>query len=112
MDRRGFKQTVSFEFQGNTLIKNECDGSGTPTGNLRQTHLARAYMLWDNHSNLYVRRRNSTLYIPALLVSHDGKALGMKALFRMSERALEKSTVKLLTRLGVEATGAKMFLGL
>lgn len=69
-------------------------------------------MLWDNHSSLYVRRRNNTLYIPALLVSHDGKALGMKTLFRMSERALEKSTVQLLTRLGVEATGAKMFLGL
>jgi glutamine synthetase type III len=45
-------------------------------------------MLWDSHSNLYVRRRNRTLYIPSLLVCHDGKALDMKTLFRMSEKAL------------------------
>lgn len=69
-------------------------------------------MLWDNDSNLYIRRRNNTLYIPALLVSHDGKALDMKTLFRMSENALEKSALNLLQRLGVEATGTKMFLGL
>lgn len=112
MDKRGFKETISYEFQGGTLIKGEGDGSSVPSGGLRQTHIARAYMLWDNDSNLYIRRRNNTLYIPSLLVSHDGKALDMKTLFRMSENALEKSALSLLLKLGVEATGTKMFLGL
>ena len=36
----------------------------------------------------------------------------MKTLYRMSEKALEKAALPLLEKLGVEATGTKMFLGL
>ena len=93
---REFKDLVSQEFPGSILVRGEADGSSFPNGGLRQTHTARAYTIWDADSHLYVRRRNKTLYIPALLVTHHGKALGHKTLFRQSEQALETSTTTLL----------------
>ncbi len=48
-------------------------------------------MLWDPHSNIYLRKTNNTLYIPSLLVAHDGAALDDKTLFRKSQKVLEKS---------------------
>ncbi|MCB0368679.1 MAG: glutamine synthetase III [Bdellovibrionales bacterium] len=45
--------------------------------------MARAYTLWDHKSHIYFRKKNNTLYIPSLLVTHYGKALGDKTLFRM-----------------------------
>jgi glutamine synthetase len=81
---------VSLEFDGTALIRNEGDGSSVPSGGLRDTHASRAYTLWDHRSHLYIRKRNNTLYIPSLLATHYGKALGDKSLLRMSERALER----------------------
>ena len=111
-ERLEFKDLVSHDFDSTTLLRNEADGSSVPSGGLRQTHVARAYTLWDHHSRLYVRRRNNTLYIPALLVTHYGKALSDKTLFRMSETAMNKASNQLLDKLGVKHQGSKMFLGL
>jgi glutamine synthetase len=35
MDKRGFKETVTYEFPGSILIKGEGDGSSVPSGGLR-----------------------------------------------------------------------------
>lgn len=83
-----FQEIVTQEFPASILMRNEGDGSSVPSGGLRHTHVARAYALWDLKSHLFLRRSNNTLYIPSLLVTHYGKALGEKTLFRMSEKAL------------------------
>jgi glutamine synthetase len=66
------------------LIKGEADGSSFPSGGLRFTHQARAYTLWDQQSEVFIRRKNKVLYIPALLVTHQGDALDDKTIFRKS----------------------------
>lgn len=83
-ERKKYKDLVTQEFPGGVLIRNEADGSSVPSGGLRNTHVARAYTLWDHASNIYLRRSNNTLYIPSLLVTHYGKALGDKTLFKLS----------------------------
>jgi glutamine synthetase type III len=45
-------------------------------------------MLWDQHSNIYVRQTNKTLYIPSLLLTHEGMALDDKTLFRQTQQKL------------------------
>lgn len=57
-------------------------------------------------------RKNNVLYIPSLLVTHDGEALDDKTLFRKAEKVLETNTISLLSRLGVKATAVVMALGL
>jgi glutamine synthetase len=94
------------------LIKGEGDGSSFPSGGLRATHTARGYTLWDPHSLLFVNRKKNVLYIPSLLVSHHGHALDDKTLFRQSERLLNKVTVELLNKLGVNTKSTVMLLGL
>jgi glutamine synthetase len=69
-------------FNAQMLLKGEGDGSSFPSGGLRETCNARAYTVWDIKSEILFRNRNKTLYIPALLVSHDGQALDDKTLFR------------------------------
>ncbi len=70
------------------MMKGEADGNNLPSAGLRQVDKGRAYFLWDHNSHLYIRRRNNTLYIPSLFISHLGKALGDKTIFRRSEKAL------------------------
>ena len=73
---------MSFSFQ--QLGKGEGDGSSFPSGGLRVTHKARAYTIWDTKSEVYVRSNSKVLYIPSLLVTHQGEALDDKTLFRKS----------------------------
>lgn len=75
----------AFSFQ--QLRKGEGDGSSFPSGGLRVTHKARAYTVWDSKSEVFLRR-NNVLYIPSLLVTHNGEALDDKTLFRKAERVL------------------------
>lgn len=70
------------------LGKGEGDGSSFPSGGLRQTHSARAYTIWDQKSEVFIRQKNNVLYIPALLVTHNGEALDDKTLFRKCEAKL------------------------
>lgn len=69
-----FKQVE--KFTGKILQKGEGDGSSFPNGGLRGTEKARAYIAWDSKSDVFIREgTNKTLYIPAMLLTHDGEAL-------------------------------------
>jgi glutamine synthetase type III len=61
---------------------------------------------------MYIKKSNKTLYIPSLLVSHDGYALDDKTLFRKCEKVLKKNCKILLGSLGIESKEILMFLGL
>ena len=71
------------------ILKGEGDGSSFPNGELRRTSNARGYLVWDWKSNVYIRKSNKVMYIPALLVNHHGEALDEKTLFRKAEEKLE-----------------------
>ena len=64
------------------MIKNEGDGSSFSSGGTRVTHAARAYLVWDPRSEIFLRTKNKCLYIPSLLVAHNGTALDDKTLMR------------------------------
>ena len=101
---------ASFTFQ--QLGKGEGDGSSFPSGGLRVTHKARAYTIWDTKSEVYIRNKSKVLYIPSMLVTHNGEALDDKTLFRKSEKILQKKTIDLLKKLNVNTSAAVMALGL
>lgn len=52
------------------------------------------------------------MYIPAMLVTHDGHALDDKTIFRKSETVLQENTKKLLGQLGITSKAVVMALGL
>ncbi len=54
------------------FIKGEADGSSFPSGGLRHTHRARAYNIWDQSSEIFLRRKSKVAYIPSLLLTHSG----------------------------------------
>lgn len=69
-------QNIAFDkLKLSNVLKGEGDGSSFPNGGLRDTPTARGYLVWDWKSNLYIRKSNQVLYIPALLVNHYGEAL-------------------------------------
>ena len=100
------------KFSSETLLKCEGDGSSFPSGGLRQTHSARAYMTWDPKSEIFLRKRSGVLYIPSLLIAHNGSGLDDKTLLRKSEIKLEERTIKILGHLNIKASNAYMALGM
>jgi glutamine synthetase len=68
----GFKTESRLLLNNEYLLKGETDGSSFPSGGLRTTHRARAYMIRDPHSDIFIRKRNKVLYIPSLLTTHHG----------------------------------------
>ena len=99
-------------FSSQTMLKSEADGSSFPSGGLRQTHSARAYTMWDSKSEIYLRKRNNVVYIPSLLIAHNGMGLDDKTLLRKSEAALETRVIKLLDRMGIKAQNVSLALGM
>ena len=99
-------------FSSQTMLKSEADGSSFPSGGLRQTHSARAYTMWDSKSEIYLRKRNNVVYIPSLLIAHNGMGLDDKTLLRKSESALEQRCIKLLEKMGIKAQHVSMALGM
>lgn len=98
----GHKQAASIDkFNGKILVKGEADGSSIPHGGLRGTPEARAYIVWDHKSNMFIREGiNRTLCIPAMLFTHSGQVLDEKTfLLRASER-LKDESLRLLHLLG------------
>jgi len=85
------------------LAKGETDGSSFPSGGLRFTHRARAYMIRDPLSEIFIRKKNKIMYIPSLLVTHHGQALDDKTIFRKSEAVMKSSALSLLKSLGKNA---------
>jgi len=94
------------------LLKGEADGSSVPSGDMRQTHRARAYNLWDSQSEIFVRERTKVLYIPSLLVTHHGEALDDKTIFRRTEAIMKKEVSNLLQLCGAKVKDVTLFLGL
>jgi len=94
------------------LQKGETDGSSFPSGGLRFTHRARAYMIRDPFSEIFIRKKNKVMYIPSLLVTHHGLALDDKTIFRKSEAVMKSSAINLLKALGINAKEIFLALGL
>lgn len=61
---------MNFSFK--SLQKGESDGSSFPSGGLRETPKARAYTIWDLKSEVFLRPTSKVLYIPSLLIAHNG----------------------------------------
>jgi len=69
---------------------------------MRHTHQARAYNVWDQQSEIFIRRKNKVMYIPSLLVTHQGDALDDKTIFRKCEAVMKESAKKMLHTLDIK----------
>ena len=96
----------------NELLRGEGDGSSFPNGNLRSTSAARAYFLWDWKSPLFIKKSNQVMYIPSMLISHNGDALDDRTTYRKAETAIEEACEKLLNHFKIKTKGTSVFLGL
>ena len=76
------------------------------------THQARAYALWDQSTEIFIRKNNKVMYIPSLLVTHYGDALDDITIFKKSEIVLKESVSNLLNIMGVKHKDIIMCLGL
>lgn len=109
---KGVKTKGQLVLNKEYLLKNETDGSSFPTGGLRSTHEARAYTIRDPLSQIFIRKRNKLMYIPSLLVTHDGDALDDKTLFRKAEAVMKTNAARLLQKLGKSPKQILLNLGL
>ena len=83
---------------GSELFQTETDGSSFPSGGLRKTHEAAAYMGWDTGSPPFVYRQ--TLYIPSAFVSLTGEALDQKTPLLRADLAVNEQSLRLLQQVG------------
>jgi len=92
------------EFEGNTLIQGEPDGSSFPSGGIRQTFEARGYTIWDVTSPAYILENpnGTTLCIPTAFVSWTGEALDKKTPVLRSMQALNEQAQKVLRFFGTD----------
>jgi glutamine synthetase len=87
----------TFRLPVSRLFRGETDGSSLPSGGLRATHTAAAYSSWDTSSPPFIR--GSTLYIPAVVVSHDGHPLDDKLPLLRSQEAINEQGQRLMKAL-------------
>ena len=80
------------------LFANETDGSSYPSGGLRITHTAAAFVSWDKTSPPFVR--GDTLYLPSGFITHNGEAQDHKTPLLRSQEAINKEGLRLLKLLG------------
>ncbi len=87
--------TVLEEFDGNTLVQQEPDGSSFPGGGLRSTFEARGYTAWDPSSPAFILEvsEGKTLCIPTIFVTYGGDSLDYKLPLLKSQAYLEKATI-------------------
>ena len=105
------KHVAQEKLSASDLTKGEGDGSSFPNGGLRDTSSARGYFIWDWKSPVFIRR-NGVLYIPALLINHNGEALDEKTLYRKAESYISKASKRVLKHLGHDARDILVGLGL
>lgn len=86
------------QFSGNTLLFSETDGSSFPSGGLRATHTAAAYLSWDKTSPMWIK--GDTLFIPAASITYPGDANDEKTPLLRSLRAIDTEVTRLLHLLG------------
>jgi len=87
--------TVLEEFDGNTLVQQEPDGSSFPGGGLRSTFEARGYTAWDPSSPAFILEvsEGKTLCIPTIFVTYGGDSLDYKLPLLKSQAYLEKAAI-------------------
>ena len=80
-------------FDGQTLIKQEPDGSSFPNGGLRDTHAARAYTVWDPSSYAFLQETShgKVLCIPAIFITYDAESMDLKTPLLKSINLLDKA---------------------
>lgn len=92
------------------LVQSETDGSSFPSGGLRETHAAAAYLSWDRTSPFWVR--DNTLFIPSAMVTYEGLAADIKTASLRAERAVKDECKKLMSALGQPVDGIVCNVGL
>ncbi|MCB9049687.1 MAG: glutamine synthetase III [Lewinellaceae bacterium] len=87
--------TVLEEFDGDTLVQQEPDGSSFPGGGLRSTFEARGYTAWDPSSPAFILEvsEGKTLCIPTIFVTYGGDSLDYKLPMLKSQAYLEKAAI-------------------
>jgi len=104
---------LKFDFDGDTLIKGETDGSSYPNGGLRATHEAGGYLAVDTSSPIFLR--DDVIYIPSVFVNYYGKSLDEKTPLLRANDAVNEHGSRLLKHLGYDAAatgGLKANIGL
>jgi glutamine synthetase len=92
------------EFEGDTLVQGEPDGSSFPNGGIRETFEARGYTIWDVTSPAYILENpnGTTLCIPTAFVSWTGEALDKKTPVLRSMQALNVQAQRVLKFFGTD----------
>ncbi|MDR3237551.1 MAG: glutamine synthetase III [Spirochaetia bacterium] len=93
-------------FSGSQLVQGEPDASSFPSGGIRATFEARGYTGWDISSPVFLKKTGigTTLYIPTAFISYTGEALDEKTPLLRSNRAVNKSALRILKLLGNTAS--------
>jgi len=83
------------EFDGDTLVQQEPDGSSFPGGGLRTTFEARGYTAWDPSSPAFILEvgEGKTLCVPTIFVTYSGDSLDYKLPLLKSQAFLEKAAI-------------------
>ena len=102
--------TPTFELKGKNILFGETDGSSYPNGGMRDTHTAGGYLAIDPSSPVFLR--GDCIYIPACLVSFDGKALDEKTPLHRAHQAMSKEGARLFKHMGMEIDGMVNNIGL
>jgi glutamine synthetase len=98
------------QFFAQHLVQSETDGSSFPSGGLRDTHTAAAYLSWDRTSPFWIRDR--TLFIPSAMVTYEGLAADIKTASLRAERAAKEECKRLMEALGTPVEGVVCNVGL
>ena len=104
------KRKPFWELRGKDLLKGETDGSSYPSGNLRATHMAGAYLTIDPLSPMFLS--DDCIMIPACMVSYAGEALDEKTPLHRAEQALSREGSRLFKLLGHPIGGLYTNIGL
>jgi len=102
--------TPTFELKGKNILFGETDGSSYPNGGMRDTHTAGGYLAIDPSSPVFLR--GDCIFIPACLVSFDGKALDEKTPLHRAHQAMSKEGARLFKHMGMEIDGMVNNIGL
>jgi len=99
-----------WQLRGKDLLRGETDGSSYPSGNLRATHQAGAYLTIDPLSPMFLS--DDCIMIPACMVSYKGAALDEKTPLHRAEQALSREGTRLFELLGHKIGGMYTNIGL
>lgn len=101
------------EFDGNTLVQQEPDGSSFPGGGLRSTFEARGYTAWDPSSPAFILEvgDGKTLCIPTIFVTYGGESLDYKLPLLKSQSYLEKAAIPVCQLFDEAVTKVSVTLG-